>query len=130
MKKFLKIIPCILVTAFALMGASACRDGVSDVRRRERMLRERQTQEQPLPPAAEPQEKEVDGTQAVEKEPDGANLTESEKENSGKKRCPKCPNDSQKPQSELLPTRGRPHHGKRIKPQPVPFPQPPEEPEN
>ena len=130
MKKFLKIIPCILVTAFALMGASACRDGVSDVRRRERILRERQTQEQPLPPAAEPQEKELDATQSAEKEPEATQSEESEKENPGKEKCPNCPNDSEKPQSELLPGRGKPHHGKRIKPQPVPFPQPPEEPEN
>ena len=105
------------------MGATACGNGVSEMRRRERILHERQTQQR-LVSEPEQQEPEPELKDENPEKPEG-----SEQDKPDKKRCPDCPKNSDDFTSELLPERGR-HAVKRIKPKPVPFPVPPEEPEN
>lgn len=46
MKKIFKTVPCILAAAFTLASACACDSGISDIRNRERRLRERMREEQ------------------------------------------------------------------------------------
>ena len=128
MKKFFKIIPCIMVSALAFTCACACRNGVSDIRRRARQLEERvRKQEQRLLEDEEPEQLDPD----FSVEPQNETEEEEKKEkNPDNGKCPDCPDHSdERPHSELLPERGG-HHGKRIKPKPVPLPVPPEEPEN
>ena len=128
MKKFLKIIPCILASVFVLMGTAACKNGVSDMRRRERVLKERLMEEKRLSEETKQtlEEDELDPGFSVDPETD----PEDKKENPDRKKCPDCPKNSENRPNELLPEYGKPHHGKRISPKPVPFPVPPEEPEN
>ncbi len=128
MKRILKTIPCILVTAFTLAGACACQNGVSDIRSRERQLRERmrEEQQQRLSEREERTLEEIDPGFTVD--PDCPDCPE----------CPNCPDIPEKPEKgqpseegdedpkrPALPEHGRkPHRKGHGKLKPVPYPLP------
>lgn len=108
MKKILKILSLIFVCAFTLFGACACRNSVSDMRRRERLLHERQRQEE--------RQRLLEEENVQEDEPD---LTENPDEPERKRK------DGEE-QNPLYPDHGKldPRFQKPSKPNPVPFPMP------
>lgn len=128
MKRIYKALPCLLAAAFVLSAACGCKNGVSDMRRRERILHERQLQ------------KESEEQQAIDhipEEPDPDYLIDPENPE-----CPECP----KPEEPDEPEKPHGHRERSFlndpnykrpsfeepapepepepKPKPVPFPLP------
>lgn len=127
MKKILKTIPCLLVAAFTLVGACACQNGVTDIRNRERQLRERMREEQQRRFSEHEEQtlEEIDPNFTVDPEcPDCP-------------KCPDCPDIPENPEDENrltengdeepqkpTPEHGRVPHRRGHKPKPVPYPLP------
>lgn len=114
MKKILKTISVLLVSAFTLTGACACNNGVSDLRRRERQMRERQLEQQRLSreQEAQPGGDELDPDFSVDPEVPENGEKHADREND--------------PQNPIFPDHGYlpPQFGRPAKPQPAPFPIP------
>ena len=104
MKKFLKFVPCLLVSASVLVSACACTGGI-DVGRSRKIAEPEIQQAEPLDPnfSVDP-----------DKEPD---------EKPENPECPDCPEKDGK--ENRAPKEKRHPHCKHKKRRPVPFPRPP-----
>lgn len=128
MKKIFRTVPCILISAFTLIGACACENGVSDIRNRERQLRERMREEQQQQRLAEQEERTLE-----EIDPDFMVDPECPE-------CPDCPDIPEQPEEgtrtedngdtqktippEFWRKPPRKGLGKKPKPTPAPYPLP------
>ena len=132
MKKIYKTLSCLLVSAFALPLVCGCKNGVSDMRRRERVLHERQAEEQRALQESEEQRRQQDETpkqKPTERDPELDPDFFFDPENSEYPVPPEDPNrrtSTEKPTPPPFPKmpNGGNKNEKDPEPKPVPFPLP------
>lgn len=104
MKKFLKFVPCLLITASVLVSACACTDGIN-ARRARKIPEPEIRQAEPLDPNFS-----VDPDQEPDEKPENP-------------KCPECPEKDGK--ENRGPKHGWHHHGGHTKRKPMPIHRPP-----
>lgn len=111
MNKILKTVTLCTVSACVLFGACACNNSVSDIRRRERKMHERQKQEQRLADEQKDSETEEEIDPGFSVDPEFPQDT---------------PEQDREERNPLFPDHGKldPRFGRPNKPDPVPFPLP------